>query len=62
MINVEYAYWHKEDECWKVDVKSFLDAEKARRFIILCKKASYLKFIGYSCDYPEDNEYIWARI
>lgn len=60
MIYVDYYYRNKNGET-KEGTNEFTDREKARRFIIAVRKAKDKTLIGWRCDDPEDNNYIWQR-
>lgn len=61
MIEVEYYYIPKSGET-KKGVTIFYDRAKALRFMYSMKRKSGQYLIGYSCEYPDDTEYLARRI
>ena len=61
MIEVEYYYITKSGET-KKGVTIFYDRTKALRFMYSMKRKSGQYLIGYSCEYPDDTEYLARRI
>lgn len=57
MITIYYIY--RRGNKYFQDYKKFMDAVKALRFMHKFKN----KFMNFewSCDYPEDNEYLWSH-
>ena len=62
MITVYYRYLTKSGE-WKSGEKEVNNPETAVRFIYSINSPKLNSYVtGYSCDDPEDNEYISKRV